>query len=461
MLLAAACACDDRQRRAHEDLRHAGLGFSVESFLAVAASGDRESLAHFLDAGMHPDAADVAGETALLRAASRGQAHVVSLLLERGADAGAERPNGGTALLLAAMSGDRATVQALLEAGADPERADHSGATPLVAAAAAGSAECAALLVDRSPASGSLAMAVAAENGHTAVIDVLLNAGIDPDAVCAGGRIPLVAAAAAGQTEAVKLLVRRGAAAIGEACEAAEAAGHRLIAGWLASADRRPVVASEPVRALPVPPAVSVVTIPVAHRPVDATDSGAPEEVGGLPGLAGVRRPEWRINAMEELPEVIEFAGSVPEKYPFVLEEVARGHKSAVLALAGSPARQVTVGAGDAVPGTDLVVESMRRRMLYANGRSGDLVDASTIALRRERDGKLFTVPVKKEVFSGERTVVVRFAATGEEFAAGRGDEFRIGGLLLRVTEAAESGIRIGNRLTGESVLLRARETPP
>jgi hypothetical protein len=51
----------------------------------------------------------------------------------------------------------------------------------------------------------------AAENGHVAVVDILLEAGADTDVADSAGTTPLMAASRAGKTETVALLLDRGA----------------------------------------------------------------------------------------------------------------------------------------------------------------------------------------------------------------------------------------------------------
>src|SRR5690606_27706457 len=139
--------------------------------------------------------------------------------------------------------------------------------------------------------------------------------------------------------------------------------------------------------------------------PVSGTTGPAPD----APRLSGLRRPEWRFPGMDGLGQAMVLTGCPLREYPFVLVSVAKGHGSAVVALAGPPERRIGVTRGDPIPGTDLVVDGLRRRMLYANGKSGALVDASTMTLQRPRDGWSFTAGVEAVSFSGERVAMIRF----------------------------------------------------
>lgn len=81
------------------------------------------------------------GRTPLTNAVENGQVDAVAMLLDKGADVNTDAGGRGTALWWAATSNNPTLVQMLLDAGADPELASL-GQTPLmVAAAAAGDSD--------------------------------------------------------------------------------------------------------------------------------------------------------------------------------------------------------------------------------------------------------------------------------------------------------------------------------
>lgn len=99
---------------------------------AVAANATDSAL-WMLDTGQAPvNAADLQGETPLMRAAWLGNSTLVGALLERGADLAAFSRTGGTALHFAhaASSPSKAVIEQLLEAGANPEALDSDGKRP-------------------------------------------------------------------------------------------------------------------------------------------------------------------------------------------------------------------------------------------------------------------------------------------------------------------------------------------
>lgn len=153
-LLAAAslaCACATPQQK----------------FDAAVLRGDVKTLSKLPTGTVDIESADAAGNTPLMRAASRGEADLMRLLIERGArvdarngarvtplmmtadprlaelllakgaDVNAQDGEGGTALMYAAMKGRAGLTDLLLERGADAGARDSSGRTALAAAAPA------------------------------------------------------------------------------------------------------------------------------------------------------------------------------------------------------------------------------------------------------------------------------------------------------------------------------------
>jgi len=128
------------------------------------------------------------------------QVPLIRLLVEYGAEA-------GSPVRLAAVLSEHASVRELLRLG---ERLDLP-----VAAALGYEAECRALLGGASAEDRHLALAVAVNFGHVAIVRALLDAREDPNRYNpVGGHshgTPLHHAAGAGDLEMVRLLVERGA----------------------------------------------------------------------------------------------------------------------------------------------------------------------------------------------------------------------------------------------------------
>ena len=171
--------------------------------------------------------ATVDRRTALYAAAWAGHYDVVQIILAANPPPDVNRADTWSkapALFAAAERGNTLTVAHLVAAAGvlvdHPRKTD--GATPLLAAAREGNAEVCRLLIDagadpnrvrsrknKSDASENNAspLWIAADGGHTAIVEMLIAAGALADFVVETGATPLLAAAARGHTKIVKLLL--------------------------------------------------------------------------------------------------------------------------------------------------------------------------------------------------------------------------------------------------------------
>ncbi len=154
----------------------------------VARSGDIEAVSALIANGADVLELDKAVGTPLHWAAARGHSEVVQLLLEAGTpvDAIGSTADKFTPLQLAATGGSVATVEQLVAAGADVTYGEHEG-------------------------SGT-ALHIAAGQGHTDVVALLLEIGADPSIEVSNGyaTLPIHWAASAGETDVVRLFLESG-----------------------------------------------------------------------------------------------------------------------------------------------------------------------------------------------------------------------------------------------------------
>ncbi len=234
-LLARGCDPNTRDREGRTPL-----------FAALEHGADALPLVRALIAyGANPEAADSNGETPLglalehptverwldwqdwsrpgrpLRAedlpaaAAAGALTTVQRLLELGFAVDTRDDQGATALLRACGAGHRELAACLLDADADASLAASSGVTPLAAAVAARRETLVALLlahkvaVDERLPNETTALMVAAAMGHPEIVEALLDGGADVNAVDAGGRSALHAAAQFGFEHNDSLRARR------------------------------------------------------------------------------------------------------------------------------------------------------------------------------------------------------------------------------------------------------------
>ncbi len=176
------------------------------SLFAAVRGGRIETVREALAGGADVNAESPDGTTPLIEAAGARRGEIVELLLESGAEVDAVNRYGMTALHLAARGADARAVTALLSAGADPAIALPEGETVLMAAAKSGNPEVVAALLDAESTSGGgaygggaivlnevdpnakenwfgqTALMLAAAGNHTQAMQLLIDAGADPDA---------------------------------------------------------------------------------------------------------------------------------------------------------------------------------------------------------------------------------------------------------------------------------------
>jgi ankyrin repeat protein len=215
--------------------------------IEAARRGDVRLVQEIIASGAKLDVLDPEGDSALHRAAEGGHAEAVRALLAAGLEPDLRGRNESTALLRATASdvfGTDAVVEALLAAGANPNFRDRfaaglidyasKGATArkmtlfrakgaswsasdagssLVRAAVAGrlTAFQALLPVATRPTDRAAALCGAISTDQEAVLDILLNDGVDVDRDCGDGRSALLLAAHSGRQSVVAKLLEHGA----------------------------------------------------------------------------------------------------------------------------------------------------------------------------------------------------------------------------------------------------------
>ena len=177
--------------------------------LYLACENGNAALARVLLAGgATPHAVLPSGETTLMTAARAGSVGAVRALLAHGADARArETTEDQTALMWAASQRHSGVVAALLDAGANVHA--RSRVRPVVTAhSARTSSEGAVVVVEEG---GFTPLLFAARSGDRASVELLLDAGADPNDVAPAGTSALVVAAHSGHGELAALLLDAGA----------------------------------------------------------------------------------------------------------------------------------------------------------------------------------------------------------------------------------------------------------
>lgn len=293
--------------------------------LGIAATlNDSRPLRAMIAAGIDVNHRCV-GLTPLLLAARDsyyGRPEIVLALIANGADIHVRDEKGCTALHHAALSIEPAVLAMLLDAGAEVDAVDNEGYTPLAWACAHGNLSAARLLLShRASAAGAgsmppLCAAAMATDDLPALVDVLVRARAQPDALDASGRSALHHAVANGHVGVTTALLAAGARV-----DLRDQEG--LSALQIAS---RKLPADSPLFALLIAAGADPSELSQARAAVDATASA---EAPTLPTLLAAVRPAvlqaWRQSASDS------------ERAELAYEAAAQGAGIALVAATAVP----------------------------------------------------------------------------------------------------------------------------
>ena len=206
------------------DMRIPGNGGKTTLMLA-AANGNIQMMEKLLSAGVSLEAIDSSGLSALFYSVSSKNSDGMSFLLKSGSNAGLLDKKGRTPLHLLTQNRHRSYARLLIQAGTDPYRQQNStGETPLHIASGTGAWE----LVEEYLANGvqpqinllstrwgaPLFYALKPEiptPAATRTINLLLNAGADPNLANVQNILPIVFAVEKLDVPLVEILIQAGA----------------------------------------------------------------------------------------------------------------------------------------------------------------------------------------------------------------------------------------------------------
>lgn len=158
--------------------------------------------------GVHIDAKDRDGSTALILAAEGGYKGLTELLTENGADINAQNGHGDSAITLSAKGGHEEVVAYLVEKNVDVNTANGDGDTALIMAARIGNQKIAKKLIE---GGASMDIALAAEQGYEVVLNLLIGGGINGNHPRGNLDTAILLAAQRGHAKIVILLLQNGA----------------------------------------------------------------------------------------------------------------------------------------------------------------------------------------------------------------------------------------------------------
>ncbi len=445
MILGGQTACKKPAETVKTDLAEAGYKLTPEDWFRASRDNDAAALKQFLAAGSKVDIKTPSGDTALHVAAQAGAEKSADFLLSHGLKIDQIGASDRTPLMAAVVANQVPLVRWLLRHGADPRAKDSGGFVPLMLAVREGHSGAVAELAPYTRESLDAALQLAALLGKADVIDALTNYGASSYTRMEDGRTPLMIAAENGHKEAVALLLDVGASRYATteagltAADLATAAGHPEISAMILRAPQPDELALESPAEV-----AEVMAEFVDHRA--AADEEEKVEEKEVSAKVAPHRTTPRPLEGQILSRVV--ASSPPRKSgttvtngdvfptpPLVMRhyrerEVPIRLKSvqgetATLEVAGSPQPAFTVRPGDAIPGSNLTVVRVQRRMEDSKVNPGGTTQISVMVVRDNQTG------MTREWISGvpstahDPVALVEDAATGERFLATPGQRFK------------------------------------
>lgn len=186
---------------------------------AALLEGHAEVAELLMRRGADTDVRDAEGRPLLYLLVLEGRLEMATLLIEKGGvPLESKDSEGRTALHVACWQGGVELVNLLLKHGANPNAQDSEGRPPIHSVAWTGHGEVGCRLleangvnIDLSCHQGATALSIAAQEGHTSVVAMLLERGANTDHIDKYGRTPVKVAAKHGHFNIVRLLESYGA----------------------------------------------------------------------------------------------------------------------------------------------------------------------------------------------------------------------------------------------------------
>lgn len=419
-LLAVALlpGCQRRDETVKDDLQEAGYRLTTDDWFRAARGNDVAAMKKFVAAKFPANSRDAAGDSALHAAAAAGAQASADYLLDRGMEIDLRGASDRTPLMAAVLANQTEMTRWLLKQGADAKLKDAQGFKPLMLAVREGSTGAVEELAASNRDDLDPALLLAALVGRTDVIDALTNFGASVHARMEDGRTPLMLAAQNGHAGAVELLLDIGASRFTTDSEGRTAAD---LAGTAGHGEIVALISRDPLPedlALESPAEIAGEMDAFVEAAVAKSGSKALKRGGGAIPLQG---ETLGSPAAGEPPLVMRH---YREKEVPVAVRSVKG-ETAIVTVGGLAPRELKLRAGDRVPGSQLVVVRVRRRMEDSKVNSGAATEISVMEVRDTSTGGtrewISGVPSKAH----DPAALVEDAATGRRYLAFPGQRFK------------------------------------
>ncbi|MGJ8643215.1 MAG: ankyrin repeat domain-containing protein [Luteolibacter sp.] len=438
-------------------------GFSVNEAgaggrtpLMVAVLEDRPKMVKWLlRQGANPTVKDVDGFSPMMLAVTRGKSDSVEEL------APFNREDLDSALLLGALVGEADVIDVLTNYGASVYSRMEDGRTSLMLAAENGHREAVALLMDIGASrfattdDGSTAQSLAVAAGHGEIAQMIAT-GFTGDVLALESDEEVV--------ESMDDYLAELDPFEGEVNEedalAMNDEGATDGSGQVSEGETEPVrpVVQKPVKSLDG----AQVSSPNTAQRADISDELA-DSISGQTGTAQVRDNGAASNAPVESPVVVEARSQEPplvmrvyrqRELPVEVKEVSGG--LATLNLAGAEPQQVQVGAGDKIPGSNLVVVRVFTRMEQGKLNNSMPMEVGIVEVEDTGSGQKREWIAGRSASAHDPVALVEDAVSGERYVAKPGQKFRSeSGREFVVSDVRPSQIIIEDTTTGEVRTMR------
>lgn len=205
------CKTNEAELVARNELRNSQVPFTQKAFIGAIVDGNQKDVALFLTGGMDTEIG-VHNSNALITAVDKNKYEIVAMLLESGTDVDA-KGSAGTPLCVAAAKNHLEIAQLLIEKGADVNYLKGS-INPLIVSSALGYCDIMNELLAKKAnidiqgeSTKYTPLMLAAINGHTDAVTLLLDKGADITLKNYGGRTAIEMATVRGKTNCAKLIL--------------------------------------------------------------------------------------------------------------------------------------------------------------------------------------------------------------------------------------------------------------